>query len=218
MNKRHQTIQDALLEKYMFSDRQISVIMEVLTDQEPIGLIVNKQQILDEIEKVSTLPLREQLPAIREYILTAQAGELLGADDVTLDDCINRARSLASPSHYSGILLDNKDARRVVFLVNKLTAQEDMEDAIEHYAIGGSPIDYTAQAPSMNKQQILDEKRVWNILVDDLGLESIMDNDQLCHLHSNLMEILTAQVGECYKIPVGKDGMVDVAKLTALRS
>jgi len=46
---------------------------------------------------------------------------LIGAYDITLEDCIKRANSKATTSSYSGTLLDNKDLRRVIFLVNELS-------------------------------------------------------------------------------------------------
>ena len=46
---------------------------------------------------------------------------LIGAHDITLEDCIKRANSKATTSSYSGNLLDNKDLRRVIFLVNELS-------------------------------------------------------------------------------------------------
>ena len=46
---------------------------------------------------------------------------LMGADDITIEDCIKRAKSKSTTSSYSGNLLENKDLRRVIFLVNELS-------------------------------------------------------------------------------------------------
>jgi len=49
---------------------------------------------------------------------------MIGAYDITINDCIKRAKAHAGASHYSGTMLHNKDLRRVVFLVNRDARQQ----------------------------------------------------------------------------------------------